>query len=252
MARPVKKKKICSLPAFQEFHCLEAMQDMPLIYMPVEEFETIRLMDYFGMDQKECAEQMGVARTTVQSLYQAARKRLAACLIEGRPLKITGGEYELCEEVEDCCHNRHSNSLCPYRKKGSNNMKVAVTYDNGQIFQHFGKTSEFKVFTIEENKVISAEVINTNGQGHGALAGLLQQQDIDTLICGGIGAGAQNALATAGITLYGGCNGAADDAVEALLAGKLDYNPAVHCDHHGHHGHGHGGEEHTCGAHGCR
>ena len=127
-------------------------------------------------------------------------------------------------------------------------MKVAVTYDNGQIFQHFGKTSEFKVFTIEDNKVVRAEVINTNGQGHGALAGLLQQQDIDTLICGGIGAGAQNALATAGITLYGGCNGDVDEAVEALLVGKLDYNPAVHCDHHGHE---HGGEGQTCGTHGC-
>ena len=87
----------------------------------------------------------------------------------------------------------------------------------------------------------------TDGQGHGALATLLQNHAIDTLICGGIGAGAQNALAAAGITLYGGCSGSADAAVEALLANKLDYNPTVRCNHHGH------GDDngHTCGEHGC-
>ena len=242
MARPAKKKKICSLPAYQEFGAGEAAKDKPIVFMPVEEYETIRLMDYHGMNQQECSEQMGVARTTVQALYTAARKRIAACLVEGRPLKITGGDYEICQEDEDCLRSRH----CPYRKKGCIKMKIAVTYDNGQIFQHFGKTSEFKVYTVEDSKVVSAEVIGTNGQGHGALAGILQQQAIDTLICGGIGAGAQNALAAAGITLYGGCNGSADEAVEALLAGSLDYNPAVHCNHHGH-----GEAGHTCGDHGC-
>ena len=95
MARPVKKKRICSLPVYQEFYCSNAEGDKPFIYMPVEEYETIRLLDYFDMDQKQCAKQMGVARTTVQSLYRAARKRLAACLIEGRPLRITGGKYEI-------------------------------------------------------------------------------------------------------------------------------------------------------------
>ena len=124
-------------------------------------------------------------------------------------------------------------------------MKLAVTYDNGEIFQHFGRTSEFKVYDIEDNQVVKAEVISTNGQGHGALAGILQSHNIDTLICGGIGGGAQNALAAAGIALYGGVSGSADAAVEALLAGNLAYNPAVHCNHHGH------GEGHTCGDHGC-
>ena len=94
------------------------------------------------------------------------------------------------------------------------------------------------------------------GVGHGALATLLQEEDISTLICGGIGGGAQNALAQAGITLYGGVQGDADAAVNDFLAGKLAYDPAVHCDHHGHgHGEGHScgghGEGHGCGGHGC-
>ena len=90
-------------------------------------------------------------------------------------------------------------------------MKIAATYDNGNIFQHFGKTEFFKVYEVEDNKVVSSEVISSNGTGHGALAGLLAEQGIKILICGGIGGGAQAALADAGITL---CSGASGDAAK--------------------------------------
>lgn len=134
-------------------------------------------------------------------------------------------------------------------------MKIAVTYENGQIFQHFGHTEEFKVYEVEDGKVVKSEVMGSNGSGHGALAGLLFNGGVDVLICGGIGGGAQNALAQAGIKLYGGVSGSADAAVEALLAGKLDYNPNVKCNHHDHeHGEGHScgshEEGHSCGNHG--
>lgn len=250
MARPVKKKKICSLPAFTEFIPKNSNKDMPVVLMPVEEYETIRLMDYNGLTQQECAEQMNVARTTVQALYVAARKRIAVCLVEGKPLKIVGGDYEVCSEDHMCSMTRRRKNHCPYNQKGCRIMKLAVTYSNGNIFQHFGKTSQFKVYDIEDNKIVKSEVISTNGQGHGALAGILRRLKVDTLICGGIGGGAQNALASAGIALYGGVSGSADEAVDALLAGNLAYDPAVHCNHHGH-GHGHG-EGHTCGNHGCQ
>src|SRR5699024_2938297 len=87
-----------------------------------------------------------------------------------------------------------------------------VTYDNGNIFQHFGKTEFFKVYEIEDNKVISSEVIGSNGTGHGALAGLLADQDVDVLICGGIGGGAQTALEEAGVEMCAGAQGDADQA----------------------------------------
>ena len=130
-------------------------------------------------------------------------------------------------------------------------MKIAVTYDNGQIFQHFGHTEHFKIYEVEEGKVVSSAVTGTNGSGHGALATLLQGQSVDVLICGGIGGGAKNALAQAGITLYGGASGSADQAVEDLLSGKLSFDPNVMCSHHGdHHGHDCGEHhEHTCGSH---
>ena len=128
-------------------------------------------------------------------------------------------------------------------------MKIAVTYDptNGQIFQHFGHTEYMKLYEAEDQAVRSAEVKSTNGSGHGALAGFLRDEGVEVLICGGIGGGAQMALAEAGIRLYGGCSGDADQAVYNFLNNMLMYNPNVRCDHHDHHH----GEEHTCGDHGC-
>lgn len=127
-------------------------------------------------------------------------------------------------------------------------MRVAVTYENGEIFQHFGHTSQFKVYDIENEEILSMEIVDTNGSGHGALAGILSAMKVDVLICGGIGGGAQTALAEAGIKLYGGVSGDADKAVEDFLSDRLAFNPNVHCDHHDH---SHG--EHHCGEnkHGC-
>ena len=129
-------------------------------------------------------------------------------------------------------------------------MKIAVTYESGLIFQHFGHTAAFKIYEVENNEVKSSAVVDTNGSGHGALAGFLVQQGVDTLICGGIGGGAQMALANAGIKLYGGVMGDADDAVEALLSGQLNYNPCVRCSHHDH-DHSHSCGDHGCGSHSC-
>ena len=126
-------------------------------------------------------------------------------------------------------------------------MKIAVTYENGEVFQHFGHTAQFKLYEVEDGKIVNEEVVDTNGSGHGALAGLLSSLNADVLICGGIGGGAQMALAQAGIKLFGGVNGNADEAVEAFLANSLNYDPEAKCDHHDHHH----DEDHTCGDHGC-
>lgn len=130
-------------------------------------------------------------------------------------------------------------------------MKIAVTYENGRVFQHFGHTQQFKVYETQDGAILQSEIISASGRGHGALAGLLAEQNINVLLCGGIGAGAQTALAQAGIQLYGGVTGDADAAVQAFLAGNLSYDPDVHCDHHDHHDHHDHGE--GCGEdkHGC-
>ena len=119
--------------------------------------------------------------------------------------------------------------------------RIAVTYENGEVFQHFGHTEEFKVYEVEDGKVVSSEIIGSNGSGHGALAGLLGENRIDVLICGGIGGGAQAALQERGIELCAGASGDADEAVEAYLRGEL-VNTGANCSHHG--------EGHSCSDHG--
>ena len=126
-------------------------------------------------------------------------------------------------------------------------MKIAVTFENGNVYQHFGHTEKFKLYTVEDDRIVSLKIVDTNGSGHGALSGFLKDNGVDVLICGGIGGGAQNALTEAGIKFFGGVQGSADGAVMAYLQGKLTYNPDVHCDHHDHEH----GEGHTCGEHGC-
>lgn len=137
------------------------------------------------------------------------------------------------------------------KPKGEAVMRIAVTYENGEIFQHFGHTEQFKIYDVENGKILSSKIVDTNGSGHGALAGVLSSLQVDALICGGIGGGAQQALAAAGIKLYGGVSGNADDAAQALAAGELKFNPNVHCDHHDHHGEGHSCGSHGCGNHSC-
>ncbi len=134
-------------------------------------------------------------------------------------------------------------------EKEKNIMRIAVTYDNGEIFQHFGHTEQFKLYDVQDGKIVNEQVVNTNGSGHGALAGFLQAAQADALICGGIGMGAQMALADAGVKLYAGVQGSADEAAKALAEGRLEYDPEARCEHHEHHG-GDCGHEH-CAEHQC-
>ena len=129
-------------------------------------------------------------------------------------------------------------------------MRIAVPHMNGMIFQHFGHTQEFKVYDVEDKKVVSTQILSANGSGHGALATFLKELNVDVVICGGIGGGAKTALANAGITLYGGVLSGADEAVRALLNGILLFNPNVQCTHHAHE-EGHACGDHGCGSHSC-
>ena len=126
-------------------------------------------------------------------------------------------------------------------------MRIAVTHENGQIFGHFGHTAEFKVYEVEDKKILSSKVIPTGESGHGALASLLDRIGADLLICGGIGGGARMALASEGIALCAGVAGECDAAVEAYLCGKLSFTGEANCScSHHHHDHGDG---HTCHCH---
>ena len=250
MSRPTRCRRIERLPVFRSFSPDDITAEEQ-VEMTVDEFETIRLLDNEGLTQEACAVRMNIARTTVTAIYVSARQKLADALVNGKRLLITGGHCEVEPVVIQ-------QTLI---EKGSNTMRIAVTYENGEIFQHFGHTAQFKLYDVEDGKIVQEQIVDTNGSGHGALAGFLQAAQADCLICGGIGMGAQMALADAGIKLYGGVQGSADAAAKALAEGKLEYDPNARCDHHDHHGEGHEcGHHHgkglDCGHHegdeGCR
>lgn len=233
MGRPNKSKIVSRLPVYEEFLTRGREDTENKLILSVEEFETLRLLDYLGMTQEECARSMQIGRATVQMLYTEARKKVTRFLVEGTGLWIHGGNYE----VGSLSHGTD--------EKGVSQMKIAVTYENGMVFQHFGHTEQFKIYEVEDGKMISSQVVDTNGQGHGALAGFLKEYGVDTLICGGIGGGARNALAEQGIELFPGAAGNADEQVESFLGGKLSYDPNTSCNHHHHE------DGHSCGDHGC-
>lgn len=122
-------------------------------------------------------------------------------------------------------------------------MKIAVTYevDSEQVFQHFGHTEALKVYNVEDNKVLSSEILSTEGHGHSVIADFLNDVEAKVLICGGIGPCAISALQEYGIVLCAGITGSADEAVEKFLNGTLEYQSGANCSHHGEH-------EHACGS----
>ena len=129
-------------------------------------------------------------------------------------------------------------------------MKIAVTCDNGQVFQHFGHTPSFAIFEAENGILISEKIISSGDSGHGALALVLAEEMVDVLICGGIGGGAVNALSCAGIQVVGGAEGCVKAAAEAFLNGTLTVREDFHCHHH-HHADGDSCGSHSCESHSC-
>lgn len=210
------------------------------VCMTVDEFEAFRLLDSEGLTQEACAEKMNVSRTTVTAIYDSARRKIAEALVEGKRLLIAGGacEYTPVKITQEL------------HEKKEDTMRIAVTYENGEIFQHFGHCETFKLYDAENGTVTAEQIVTAEGSGHGALAGFLQAAKADALICGGIGMGARMALEDAGIRLFPGAAGNADEAVKALLAGTLAYDPDARCSHHGHHHGGDCGREH-CAEHRC-
>ena len=225
MARPYKARRICSVPAIDTFGPLNQEMDSA-VELTLEEYETIRLIDWLDCTQEQCADQMGVARTTVQAVYNSARKKLADCLVNGKRLEIRGGNYQLCPDGGNCCGKNCEKRGC--RRRRCNNKPGGDCNED----------------------CLSSQVVGTGGSGHEALAVFLKNLGVKVLICGGIGGGARTALSQAGIELYPGASGDADQAVEALLNGSLDYDPNTMCSHHHeggeHNCHGHG---HSCGGH---
>lgn len=238
MPRPCKKRNVCGLPNYNTFMAEDGSKQA--IYLTLDEYETIRLIDLVGMKQEDCAKQMQISRTSVTAIYESARKKLAEVLVTGKMLYITGGNIQITYDTNEKQY-----------QKGEKQMRIAITYENGEVFQHFGKTPAFKLYDIEDNTIVDSRVMEMNSFGHSALAGFLAMAEVDLLICGGMGMGAQYALQDAGIQICTGVSGNCDEVVNALINGTLEFVTQATCDHHHEEGHEcccghHHEEEHEC------
>lgn len=256
MARPEREKRICRKPLYRRFAPVGEKAPGNPITLSIEEYETIRWIDLEGASREECAYRMDIARTTAQAIYNSARAKIAESIVGGRELQIGGGRFRVCDGsagCTSCCKANHKGSdkpkLVNISQRKENEMRIAVTYKDGNVFQHFGHTEYFKIYEVEEGKVLSSDVYSSQGAGHGALSAVLSAADVSVLICGGIGGGAINALAAAGIKVISGASGNTDEAVKEYLAGNLT-STGSNCSHH-HHAEGHVCGNHGCGSGGC-
>lgn len=255
MGRPRRCRKIGVIP---EYRCFapEDVRSEETIDVTLDEYEALRLIDSCGYSQEEAAKQMDVSRTTVTAIYDSVRKKIAECLVYGKTLYIVSDSS--CCSKDACFINEDIGKGMElsheyFNEKGENTMRIAVTFEDGKVYGHFGHTKFFKVYDTNDGKILESKIVDTSGSGHGAIAGLLKELDVDSVICGGIGGGAQIALADAGIKLYSGVSGDCDEAVNKFIAGTLEYGTSANCNHHGEEGGHKCGDhsgEHKCGHHG--
>ncbi len=249
MPRPSKKRRVCSQPTFTNFCSHQSSNQV--VYLTYDEYESLRLIDYEMFTQDECAKMMNVARTTITAIYASARQKVATCLVLGHRLEIIQGDVEFCEDYQEnfkcrkaCLKHYPKKSVYLLDEKEKSHMRIAITYKDGDVFQHFGRSEFFKIYDVKDGQIITTAIIPTMGNGHGALGNFLKEAKVDALICGGIGAGARNVLNNVGINIYPGVNGNADEAIKAFIAGNLNFDANTECHDHDHEGH-------DCGSHGC-
>ncbi len=229
MSRPMKRRRICRVPQVREFRPAGEEGDQKPVILTIDEWETVRLIDREGLSQEQCSACMQIARTTVQKIYESARRKIAMMLVDGCGLRIEGGDYRLCDGRDAHCgmENCHRRQIAEMPKEAGI-LRIAVAWESGNVFAHFGRAAQFKLYDVREGRIAAEEIVAAGG-GHGAQAELLGALRADAVICGGIGAGARAALEDVGIALYGGVSGPADDAVRALLENRLDAGSEVSC-----------------------
>lgn len=248
MGRGKKERLVCECLVCGARHSHRLAGTMEL---SLDELESLRLVDLEECDQLTAAEQMGVSRGTVQRLLGSAHRKVAFALVNGMELGVSYAGVGEAVQARPCVVAEKSCRYCAQPKdKGSEtrrqDMKIAVTTDEtGKVFQHFGHTPEFAVFEVTDGNIVGETRVATNGTGHGALAGFLAELGVERVFCGGIGGGAQLALAEKGIQVHGGASGDVRQVIERWLQGTLLLNPNFQCHHHD------GEQQHACGSHGC-
>ena len=242
MPRPRKCRKVCCLPKYDEFRPTRSLEgNVESVVLTVDEYETIRLIDNEGFSQEECGEYMKIARATVQQAYTEARKKLAAALVNGRPLIIRGGYYRLCEENEPYCGrggcHRHRNRMMPEKIKEEEKMMIAIPLDENKmsVCASFGRAPYFMIYNTESG---NTEIVNNSAASAQGGAGIKAAQQkkkkkADTLITVRCGENAAEVFKAAGIKIYQAEGADAKQNIEAMKNGQLVPLTHFHAGFHG-------------------
>ena len=234
MPRPRKCRMVCRLPGASEFVPLDGRKDASPIVLTVDEFEALRLIDGEDYSQEQCGEQMHIARATVQQIVDSARKKISFALVEGRPLKILGGEYRLCEGGAarcGCC--RAGCGRCLRNRKEGFAMRIAVAANGNEVSGHFGHCENFWLYDVENQAIVKEESSPNPGHRPGFLPNFLGDHGANVVIAGGMGESAAGIFAHRNIETILGASGDARTAAEAYLRGEL-HSDASACHKHEH------------------
>lgn len=238
MPRPRKCRKVCHLPKTQEFLPVNGEVHKEMVVLTVDEYEAIRLIDKEGFSQEECSIYMQVARTTVQLIYNSARKKLADALVDGLPLRIEGGDYRICEGEEEywaCggCRKRHRS--CIHMVKEAGTMRIAVPLDENKqdVCIVLARAPYFLFRDNGEDRVVENPAANAQGGAGIQAAQFLVDNKVDVLVTVRCGQNAADVFKAAGMKIYKSINKAAADDLNAMEEGRLEELTHFHGGYHG-------------------
>ena len=239
MPRPKKCRKVCCLPDNDGFVPVRGGEELTPIVLNVDEYEAIRLIDREGFSQEQCGEYMRIARTTVQQIYAAARKKLADALVEGLPLRIEGGDFQLCDGNEDYCGcggcRRHRRGCVQQNIMEDRKMRIAIPLDENKqdVCIVLARAPYFLFWEDGKDTILENPAAQAHGGAGIQAAQFLVDNGVNVLITVRCGQNAADVFKAAGMKIYKSANKAAADDLTAFEDGKLSELTEFHGGFHG-------------------
>lgn len=239
MSRPRKCRKVCQLPAAREFRPAGEFPCKAAVILTVDEYEAIRLIDRQGFSQEECGAYMQVARTTVQAIYNSARKKLADALVGGLSLRIEGGDYQLCDGTEEYCGcggcRRHRRRCAQMNGKEDETMRIAIPLDENRqdTCIVLARAPYFLLREDGKDTVVENPAAQARGGAGIQAAQFLVDQGVGALVTVRCGQNAADVFKAAGMKIYKSVSKAAADDLAALEEGRLRELTEFHGGFHG-------------------